>query len=250
LLKSDLFLQFQALYLLLYCGLAWRSLSFFKKRLKGAYAHVEDKDLRWLSHLLLGIVLTIGMHLSITLYQELAGELGWTFSYLSTSVLIFFIIYLAYYGLEQSRILLPETLLKAPIQEAVIQKSSTPTIDPLQHFQSDEIESIHQRLLLLLEKEHIYLDEELTLRALAKEIPTTDKKLSALINHHLHTNFYDLVNSFRVQAVKEKLAAKEFEHLTILAIAFESGFKSKTSFNRIFKKETGMSPSAYKKHIQ
>lgn len=249
LLNSDLFLQFQALYLLLYCGLSWRLLNTFRKKLKITYTQLEGKDLSWVRHLLLGIVLTISIHLSLTLFEGLTGNLGWSFSYLSTIVLILFIIYLAYYGLAQSRILLPDLVLAETSIEKEPQAEKMLANNPLQHFQTEEIETIHQRILTLLEDEHIYLNEELTLGSMAKEIPTTDKKLSTLINHHLHTNFYDLINSYRVQVVKQKLASKEFQHLTILAIALDSGFKSKTSFNRIFKRETGLSPSAYKKHL-
>ncbi len=249
LLNSDLFLQFQALYLLFYCGLSYTVLKTYRKKLKIAYTHLEDKDLRWVRHLLLGIVLTISIHLSLTLYEGLTGNIAWSFSYLTTIILILFIIYLAYYGLTQSRILLPELLQEETTNEKRASKTETITIDPLQHFQTGEIEVIHQRILYLLEKECIYLNEELTLGSMAQEIPITDKKLSTVINHHLNTTFYDLINVYRVQVVKQKLAAKEFQHLTILAIAFDSGFKSKTSFNRIFKKETGMSPSAYRKHL-
>lgn len=249
LLNSDLFLQSQALYLLLYCGLSWRRLNAFRRKLKIAYTQLEDKDLRWVRHLLLGIVLTISIHLFLTLFEGLVGNMGGVSSYLSTTILIFFIVYLAYYGLAQSRILVPELLLEETNTESVVQKIQSPTVDPFQHFQTGEIEAMHRRILALLEEEHIYLDEELTLGSMAHKIPTTDKKLSTLINHHLHTNFYDLINAYRVQVAKQKLAAQEFQHLTILAIAFDSGFKSKTSFNRIFKKETGMSPSAFKKHL-
>ncbi|MBX2877576.1 MAG: helix-turn-helix domain-containing protein [Saprospiraceae bacterium] len=248
LMGSDLFLQFQAVYLLCYTGLSWRALGFYRKRLKRAFSHLEDKDLRWVRHLLLGIILTISVHLGITLYEWNFDLLDWSISYLSTGILILFIIYLAYYGLEQSRILLPSPLLEPDSIVSPTTVANSPSTNPLQHFREVEIETMHRRILSLLEEQAVYLDEELTLGALAQQIPTTDKKLSALLNHHLNTSFYDLINSYRIQAVKDKLANKEFEHLTILAIAFDSGFKSKTSFNRIFKKETGMSPSAYKKH--
>jgi AraC-like DNA-binding protein len=88
------------------------------------------------------------------------------------------------------------------------------------------------------------------LNKLAKHIPTTDKKLSLLLNQYMNTTFYDFVNAYRVQSVKEKLASVDFDNLTLLGIAYESGFKSKTSFNRIFKKETGFSPSEYKKSLK
>lgn len=247
LLDSDFFLQFQALYLLLYCGLSWQAINYFRKKLKGAYADLEAKDLGWIRRLLLGIIITISVHLGLTLYELTTATLNWSFSYLSTIILVLFIIYLAYYGLEQSRILLPPHLLEDS-SAAVPQVEHVPSSsDPLQHFNPKELEYMHQRVTILLEEEEIYLNEELTLGILAEQIPTTDKKLSALLNHYMNTNFYDLINSYRITAVKNKLSATEFEHLTILAIAFDSGFKSKTSFNRIFKKETGLSPSAYKK---
>ena len=249
LLFSDVFLQFQAVYLLLYCGLSWQAIHYFRKKLKGAYADLETKDLNWIRHLLLGIILTISVHLGLTLYEGISGTLDWSFSYLSTIILVLFIIYLAYYGLEQSRVLLPAHLLEAPSDSKAQTENATVLNDPLQHFDTKDLERMQQRVKLLLEEEEVYLNEELTLGNLAEQIPTTDKKLSILLNHYMNTNFYDLINSYRIGAVKQKLAAEESKHLTLLAIAFESGFKSKTSFNRIFKKETGLSPSAYKKHI-
>ena len=60
-------------------------------------------------------------------------------------------------------------------------------------------------------------------------------------------NFFDFINSYRVESVKEMLLNKEFEHYTVLAIGLESGFNSKTSFNTVFKKMTGVTPSEYRK---
>jgi AraC-like DNA-binding protein len=60
-------------------------------------------------------------------------------------------------------------------------------------------------------------------------------------------NFNDYVNQFRVGEVKKKLLQAEWAHLTITGIAFESGFNSKASFQRIFKEQTGMSPSEFRK---
>jgi len=98
-----------------------------------------------------------------------------------------------------------------------------------------------------LNYEKAYLDENLTLSKLAELIPTTDKKLSTFLNQHLNITFYDMINAYRVESVKEKLLSNNYNNLTLLGIAYESGFNSKSSFNRIFKKETGLSPSEYKK---
>jgi AraC-like DNA-binding protein len=59
-------------------------------------------------------------------------------------------------------------------------------------------------------------------------------------------NFFDLVNGYRVREVQQRLEDEESRQFTILAIAFDAGFNSKTSFNTIFKKHTGMTPSEYR----
>ena len=69
------------------------------------------------------------------------------------------------------------------------------------------------------------------------------------INEQLGKNFYDFINAYRVEAFKAKLQDPKFAAYSILGVALESGFKSKSSFNAIFKKVTGMTPSQYKKGL-
>jgi AraC-like DNA-binding protein len=71
--------------------------------------------------------------------------------------------------------------------------------------------------------------------------------LSEVINSKLKQNFYELVNGYRVEEVKRKLQSPEYDMYSILGIAYESGFNSKTSFNTIFKKYVGQTPSDYKR---
>jgi len=66
-----------------------------------------------------------------------------------------------------------------------------------------------------------------------------------VINEHMGMNFYNLVNEYRVNEVKERMKSEDMKQLTILAIAFDSGFNSKSSFNTIFKEKTGRTPSEY-----
>ena len=66
-----------------------------------------------------------------------------------------------------------------------------------------------------------------------------------MINEHMGKNFYTLVNDYRIEEVKRRLQDPEYSNLTILAIAYDSGFNSKSSFNTIFKEKTGMPPSEY-----
>lgn len=92
-----------------------------------------------------------------------------------------------------------------------------------------------------------YLDPEVTLRSLAHQIDIHPNQLSWLLNDSLGKNFSEFVNHYRINTFKEKATDKSHQHLTLLAIAYESGFNSKTAFNTYFKKETGLTPKAYLK---
>ncbi|RTZ46456.1 AraC family transcriptional regulator [Chryseobacterium arthrosphaerae] len=106
---------------------------------------------------------------------------------------------------------------------------------------------ISQKLLMFMETERPFLDEELSLQKLSLLMEVSTHRLSEVINQDLGTNFYKFVNSYRVEEVKKKLRTPEFDKYSILGIAFESGFNSKSTFNKIFKEETGMTPSEFKK---
>ena len=92
-----------------------------------------------------------------------------------------------------------------------------------------------------------YLNPEYSLQMMADDLSISREKLSYLINSGQQKNFYKLINEFRVEEVKEKLLNPNFKHYTVLGVGLECGFNSKTSFNRIFKEETGLTPSEFKK---
>ncbi len=94
-----------------------------------------------------------------------------------------------------------------------------------------------------------FLNSQLSINDLSKHSNITVAKLSRLINHFGKQNFHDFVNWYRVEEVKTKIASGKHDHLSILGIALESGFNSKASFHRIFKKMTGITPSSYKESI-
>ena len=98
-----------------------------------------------------------------------------------------------------------------------------------------------------MQKEKPYLQPDLTLSDLAATLKTNTSILSLAINAGFGKNFNDFINEYRVEDFKAKMASKEFQHLTLLAVAFESGFNSKTTFNRAFKKFTNQNPSDFQK---
>lgn len=118
-----------------------------------------------------------------------------------------------------------------------------------EHLQLEEATALSLKLNEVMAEEKPFLNEELTLKELAEALNTSDKKLSMLLNQHLETNFYDYLNKLRVEAFIEKLKSKTHANYSMIGLASESGFKSKSSFYRIFNKEKGMSPSAFKSQL-
>lgn len=94
-----------------------------------------------------------------------------------------------------------------------------------------------------------YLNRELTIYDLSAQLKIPRHFLSEVINEHMGKNFYNLVNEYRVEEVKQRIVDPAYRNLTILAIAYDSGFNSKSSFNTIFKEKTGKTPSEYQQSV-
>lgn len=105
------------------------------------------------------------------------------------------------------------------------------------------------RLLEYMEKEKPWLNGELSILDLSKALNISRHHLTQIINERLNKNFYMFVNEYRVREVIRKMKDPAYRHYTLLGIAFDSGFNSKSSFNTIFKNATGMTPSQYREKI-
>ena len=94
------------------------------------------------------------------------------------------------------------------------------------------------------------MNEKLTVSELAQKLNISRHHLTQIINEKLNKNFYTFINEFRIEEVKIMFLDKKKEHYTILAVAYECGFNSKSTFNTLFKKYTGLTPSEYRKKVQ
>jgi AraC-like DNA-binding protein len=112
-----------------------------------------------------------------------------------------------------------------------------------------EIDVISHTVNKYLEEKKPYLNPDLSLQMMVDDLGISRQKLSQVINTGQKKNFYKLINEFRINEIKTLLVNPKYEHFTVLGIALECGFNSKTSFNRIFKEETGMTPTAYKNSL-
>jgi AraC-like DNA-binding protein len=96
-------------------------------------------------------------------------------------------------------------------------------------------------------KEQPYLDPKLNLSDLAEMIQCSPNQLSQLLNEDIGKNFYDYVNEYRLRYFRELNRDPKNKQFTLLSLAYESGFNSKTTFNNFFKKSLGITPSEYLK---
>ncbi|MBB6003352.1 AraC family transcriptional regulator [Arcicella rosea] len=104
-------------------------------------------------------------------------------------------------------------------------------------------------LLEFMQKNKPYLNAELTIKTLSDEFGIPSYQLSKILNQHFQKNFFDFVNTYRVEEAKTKLVASEYEHLTLEGIGYECGFNSKSSFYAVFKKYANQTPAEYRKEI-
>jgi len=110
---------------------------------------------------------------------------------------------------------------------------------------SPEIQKWKVKIETLIQEEKLYQNPELTLNDLAKKLETNASIISKTINQGFQMNFNDCINNYRIEAVKTMFANNEHEKSTLLGIAFDCGFNSKATFNRAFKKNTGITPKAF-----
>lgn len=104
-----------------------------------------------------------------------------------------------------------------------------------------------KKLQQAIEEEKCYIDENLTLQNLSRLLDIPANYLSQIINEEFSQNFPDFINNHRIRDARELLQDPRNNHLSILGIAYEVGFNSKSAFYNAFKKHTGMSPSAFLK---
>jgi AraC-like DNA-binding protein len=109
-----------------------------------------------------------------------------------------------------------------------------------------ELEKQKERLTGIVVAKSLYLNPDLRLSDLADAMGVRPYRVSQILNQGLHTSFYDLINQYRIEKAQELLTSPAADRLNLLGVAMESGFRSKSVFNEVFKKTTGKTPSQYR----
>lgn len=127
----------------------------------------------------------------------------------------------------------------------IIQEPTNP-VSP-SPFHDSQIDYFSEALESVMNEDKLFIDSELSLKQLAAQISLHPNKLSWLLNNHFGKNFNDFINAYRLEYFKEIAIKQENKNITLLGLAYDSGFNSKTVFNTFFKKDTGLTPRQWVK---
>lgn len=237
-----------------------------RKAILDQFSYTEKINLRWLQFLIYGIAFI------------------WILVLASDEVLfagvVLFVVLIGYFGLKQPGIFLNQPVNVQPGTASIgqtIEKSSVlqqpdtasadavsikqPQVEATRDDNSEKkkylksglskemAENLHSRLTQLMGSEKLYKESELSLSELANRLNTLPNYLSQVINDKEGKNFYDYINMLRIEEFKTLVSRPENRKYTLLSLSYDCGFNSKSSFNKNFKKVTGLSPSEYLNHL-
>ncbi|MFZ4477621.1 MAG: helix-turn-helix domain-containing protein [Saprospiraceae bacterium] len=226
-----------------YLTYAFRRFQSYRSLIEQEYANTGNITLDWLRLFLVAFSAYLGFDLlfSVVGHAFQFWYTGWYWLNLTRALLLY---YISVTGWSFAQ--------KSSVQLAVLEQRSVQAQEPATSNATgkltmlpEAVEKLRPQLAQFMETERPWLDPELTLSVLAEKIGLNASQLSFLVNNGFQQNFNDFVNTYRVEEVKRKLNLPEYQHLSLLGVAFESGFNSKATFNRAFKKLTGNAPSQY-----
>ncbi|MCP4625395.1 MAG: helix-turn-helix transcriptional regulator [bacterium] len=247
--------------LLLYLIQSYRILRDHRRHIQDLFANIEKEKLNWLKYLLImfGIIW-------VAAFLKFISGIEYTADFVIPPILLCLTIYgVGFYALKQPEIFKDiriETALTgsddehtgSPVESNPANSPQEEQTSVVKHHPKYKYSSLKprdlsdygQKLIEYINKDKPYINNELKLQDIASYLGLPPYQLSQVINTELKTNFYSLINKYRIEEAKRLLIDPDKQHLNILEIAFETGFNSKSAFNTAFKKSTTMTPSQYK----
>jgi AraC-like DNA-binding protein len=229
-----------------YTVLSFLVLMRHQKRLPDNYSYTEKINLNWLKWIVVSLlILFIGLFLFIK-YGVSYGLVGYPDLFAVVgAILTIYVFFIGFCGLHQDTVFNNDLSLQENLNEENIIATSYKNSG----LNDERADQIFIRLKLHMEEEQPFLKEDLNLAMLAGELEITSNQLSQVINQKAQTNFFNFINGYRVETVAAKFKDPTLAYYSILSIAYDSGFRSKSSFNKIFKETTGQTPLQYRKAV-
>ncbi|MEG1572882.1 MAG: helix-turn-helix domain-containing protein [Bacteroidales bacterium] len=219
-----------------------------EQKLKNEYSDIEEMKLSWV-HVINNLslpVMIIGTLSAVVKSTPFDPYL----LFIAYHLCMAFCLYYISFQLVLHPISLTGKKMEYSVDNVFVIASQKEELKIVTEEQTPVYEQIIKELQELMEKKQCFRDQDICLQDLAEELSISRNQLSYALNHHLNTSFYDYINELRVKDVKQRMQNPKYAHYSILAIALDSGFKSKTVFYRFFKQVEGITPSEYRSSLK
>jgi AraC-like DNA-binding protein len=204
----------------------------YRKELKNHFSSISKIKLSWLGMLVSGFILIWGTSFIIFILNLYGHRIPYPQN-VSIILLFIFANMILYKGLKQPEIF-------AGINQR--KPNGKPMLDETNY------NRYLKQLEIVMENEKPFLSPNLSLNELAGQLSISPRYLSDLINRSFKQNFFDFINTYRIEEAKKMLSFDDSRTRTVLEILYDSGFNSKSAFHVAFKKNTGITPTEYRRH--
>jgi AraC-like DNA-binding protein len=232
--------------LIIYTIITFRMIIKHKSNLQNIYSYKDSRyTLNWINAIAIMFLLIFTFSLIAGVFNAMWADINIPYRIQFIGSVVF--IYLAsFFGVNQPIIL---------IQGEENQLSVDSTNDVNERYKRSrlskkEMASIENKILDHIKQKKPYLNSTYSIDMLSGEVGFPRHHITQVININLNKNFYTLINELRIQEVIKRMVDSEYAHMTLLGIAFDSGFNSKSAFNRAFKQTTGMTPTEFKSTLR
>ncbi len=243
--KPILYLFFHVFDLLIipiYSILIFRIIKIHKLKISNNFSYSENIDLQWMKNFTIAILFMFVAIYGIYIYSNYSSISEFDASKYSFAISIFAIYYIGYHGLRQKNINLQMNNEKSIDEDKNSTEVKKYEKTGLSKEKSQELlQTINQFMI----DEKPYLENKLSIGQLSSLIDISVHHISQILNETAKMSYFEYINSYRIDEFLKKIENNEHQKYTLVGIASDCGFNSKSSFNRVFKQIKGISPSQY-----
>jgi len=240
----NIFWTMNFIQIFLYIVLMLQAIRKYRIKIKSLYSSIEKINLNWL----ISLMVVICLHWLFVVTRATLGllnikhpDLLAVLDLFSITIFLVYTTTLVFRGLNQLKIF---SGMPTGIPENGTSQNSKSSNSKLNKF---DIQAYLQKLTEYMQTQKPYLTPSLTINELSEKLSIPSWQLSRVINVSFHQNFFNFVNWYRIEEAKRHFRDPNQHHKTILEILYEVGFNSKSTFNSVFKKFTGVTPKQFKK---
>jgi len=213
-------------------------ISRYKKALKAYFSSTEKINLDWLRFIHISALIAYagisGMYIVNGVFQIMSYQVLQQAGY---SIAALLVLVIGFFGIRKGSIF-TSSHIDFDMEKAIDAE------EPAVKLTSEEEAFVH-RLLEFMKTEKPHLDPDINLELLSGKLKVIPEYLSSILNSRLNQSFFDFINHYRVEEFKQLCKDPGNKNLTLISLAYDSGFNSKATFNRVFKREMNCTPSEY-----